>query len=307
MARKRKQIENGGTTPYGVVLAAFGKPQYYHAAYLLAYSIKRFNKDLHISLLCESEAKALTFCGELKAVINAFIEIPQKYLIVNGKIDPALFKLSIYSLLPYDSNLYLDVDAICLKDLQPLIDSLVNGSNDYATYINGEYNPNDGRDFKAMQWAWADHYAEHFGLDLSSKLYAVNSSIQFIRKSDAAKAIFETALKQYLKNQFPLHKLRYKWGGGQPDELYLNASIALNDYKLNGINAICFQSSRELTYSQIDEQFYLMSYYGGRGFTPLFYTEWLDRKLKQWFAADGSRQIYFINRIIENKYAEGKR
>jgi hypothetical protein len=50
-----------------------------------------------------------------------------------------------------------------------------------------------------------------------------------------------------------------------------------------------------------------MSYYGGKGFTPTFYIEWLDRKLKAWMQQDGIQHKYFIHRITDHKHADPKR
>jgi hypothetical protein len=98
-----------------------------------------------------------------------------------------------------------------------------------------------------------------------------------------------------------------KWGGGQPDELYFNVSFGKNKFKPYEIDAVCFQMNREFTFSQIEERFYLMSYYGGKGFTPTFYIEWLDRKLKAWMQEDGIQHKYFIHRITDHKHADPKR
>jgi hypothetical protein len=108
-----------------------------------------------------------------------------------------------------------------------------------------------------------------------------------------------------------------KWGGGQPDELYMNIAMAKlgidpaiiaaghTDGSENGY--IHFAMQRRLSFEQITERFYLQSYYGGQGFTPLFYVEWLDRLLKKWFAESGKQHIHFINRITSNKYAGNKK
>ena len=115
------------------------------------------------------------------------------------------------------------------------------------------------------------------------------------------------AAHEFINNPMPLHKLRAKWGGGQPDELYFNAALCLTGIKPQHIEAICFQTKRELNFEQIEESFYVMSYYGGKRFTPTFYIEWLDRKLKSWFQQDGKKHLYQIDRISDNKYVDGKR
>jgi hypothetical protein len=291
----------------GVVLVAFGKPQYYWAAYNLAYSIKRFNKVLQIALICDSQERATYYCHDLTNVIDVYVELPEQHIYTNKKLDPGKAKVLLYDYLPYQNNLYLDVDAVCLKDLQPLIDQLIENNAEYATHVVGEHTIDKGRDFKQMQWAWADQLWQHFGLVKSDKIYAINSSIQFIQKCEKAEAIYRMAADMYINNPMPLNKLRMKWGGGQPDELYFNVSFGKNKFKPYEVNAICFQMNREFTFAQIEEQFYLMSYYGGKGFTPTFYTDWLDRKLKAWMQEDGIQHKYFIHRITDHKHADPKR
>jgi hypothetical protein len=299
--------QSGKPTSTGVVLVAFGKPQYYWAAYNLAYSIKRFNKDLQIALISDSKDRALYYCHDLTNQIDVYVDLPEQHIYTNKKLDPGKAKVLLYDYLPYQNNLYLDVDAVCLKDLQPLIDQLIANDAKYATRVVGEHTIDQGRDFKEMQWAWADQLWQHFGLAKSDKIYAINSSIQFIEKCDEAEAIYRTAADMYLNNPMPINKLRMKWGGGQPDELYFNVSFGKNNFKPYEIDAICFQMNREFNYAQIEERFYLMSYYGGKGFTPTFYIEWLDRKLKAWMQQDGIQHKYFIHRITDHKHADPKR
>jgi hypothetical protein len=299
--------QSGKPTSTGVVLVAFGKPQYYWAAYNLAYSIKRFNKDLQIALISDSKDRALYYCHDLTNQIDVYVDLPEQHIYTNKKLDPGKAKVLLFDYLPFHYNLYLDVDAVCLKDLQPLIDQLIANDAKYATRVVGEHTIDQGRDFKAMQWAWADQIWQHFGLAKSDKIYAINSSIQFIEKCDEAEAIYRTAADLYLNNPMPVSKLRMKWGGGQPDELYFNVSFGKNKFKPYEIDAVCFQMSREFSYAQIEERFYLMSYYGGKGFTPSFYIDWLDRKLKAWMAEDGIQHKYFIHRITDHKHADPKR
>jgi len=299
--------QSGKPTSTGVVLVAFGKPQYYWAAYNLAYSIKRFNKDLSIALVSDSKDRALYYCHDLTNQIDVYVDLPEQHIYTNKKLDPGKAKVLLFDYLPFHYNLYLDVDAVCLKDLQPLIDQLIANNAKYATRVVGEHTIDQGRDFKAMQWAWADQLWQHFGLTKADKIYAINSSIQFIEKCPEAEAIYRTAADLYLNNPMPINKLRMKWGGGQPDELYFNVSFGKNNFKPYEIDAVCFQMSREFSYAQIEERFYLMSYYGGKGFTPNFYIEWLDRKLKSWMQQDGIQHKYFIHRITDHKHADPKR
>lgn len=301
----------------GVVLFAFGKPHYYGAAYNLAFSIKRFNSGLKIALFVDDMSKVHGYANGLADYVDLINEVKPEHLSTGGKLDPGKLKVNLYDYLPFEHNIYLDVDAIALKDLEPMINELINAGKDYISHTVGYHTIKQGRAIPSMQWAWADDIWQHFGLSESAVLPAINSSIQYIRKGIQAEKIYIIAKDYYENKPLPVQKLRMKWGGGQPDELYMNVALAKlgldpaiipvgqTDGSENGY--IHFAMQRRLTFEQITERFYLQSYYGGQGFTPLFYVEWLDRLLKKWFAESGKQHIHFINRITSNKYAGNKK
>ena len=291
----------------GVVLFAFGKPHYYGAAYNLAFSIKRFNSGLKIALFVDDISKVHGYANGLADYVDSINQINLNNLVTGGKLDPGKLKVNLYEYIPFDHNIYLDVDAVALKDIEPMINELINAGKDYISHTVGYHTIKQGRAIPSMQWAWADDIWQHFELSETAVLPAINSSIQYIRKGETAERLYATAKLYYENNQLPIQKLRMKWGGGQPDELYFNVSFGKNKFKPYEIDAVCFQMSREFSYAQIEERFYLMSYYGGKGFTPSFYIEWLDRKLKAWMQQDGIQHKYFIHRITDHKHADPKR
>ena len=309
---------NQSITPStGVVLLAFGKLQYYWAAYNLAFSINKHNPNVNITVLFDDPGKALSQCHDLMKYVNHIGHIALDDIYTNKKLDPGKVKVNLYKYLPYDCNLYLDVDAIALKDIQPMIDELSQSGKDYISHCVGYHTIDKGRDFKEMQWAWADRMWAHFNLLPSYVMPAINSSMQWIVKGSQTEAIYRTAKDLYFNNPIAIKDLRMKWGGGQPDELYMNVALAIHGIdpalkaytKNSGSEGgmIHFAMQRGLTYQDIINNYYLQSYYGGAGFTPRFYIDWLDRMLNADFKAIGSRHIYLISRIAENKYADGKR
>ena len=309
---------NQSITPTtGVVLLAFGKVQYYWAAYNLAFSIKKHSPNVRITVLFDDVLKAISQCPEIVKYVEHFGDINPADIYTNKKLDPGKVKVNLYKYLPYDCNLYLDVDAIALKDIQPMIDELSQSGKDYISHCVGYHTIDKGRDFKEMQWAWADRMWAHFNLLPSYVMPAINSSMQWIVKGSQTEAIYRTAKDLYFNNPIAIKDLRMKWGGGQPDELYMNVALAIHGIdpalkaytKNSGSEGgmIHFAMQRGLSYQDIINNYYLQSYYGGAGFTPRFYIDWLDRMLNADFKAIGSRHIYLISRIAENKYADGKR
>jgi hypothetical protein len=317
MSGEVTQTNQSITPTTGVVLLAFGKVQYYWAAYNLAFSIKKFNPSINIALIVDNKGKAFSQCPELHNCIDYVNEIAQEDIYTSNKLDPAKLKVKLYNYLPYERNLYLDVDAIALKDIQPMIEELNQSGKEYISHTVGYHTIDKGRDFKEMQWAWADKIWAHYELAADTVMPAINSSMQWIVKGDYAAAIYSKAQELYFNNPIPLKDLRMKWGGSQPDELYMNIAMAalgvdpaLKHYekvKTSEGGMIHFAMTRGLTFQEITEKFYLQSYYGGNGFTPIFYIDWLDRMLKADHQAVGKRHIYYIKRITENKFADGKR
>lgn len=315
---KEATLTNQSITPTtGVVLLAFGKPQYYWAAYNLAFSIRKHSPNVNITVLFDDPIKALSHCQDLMQYINHIGHIALEDIYTNKKLDPGKVKVNLYNYLPYDRNLYLDVDAIALKDIQPMIDELAQSGKDYVSHTVGYHTIDKGRDFKEMQWAWADKMWAHFNLLESTVMPAINSSMQWIVRGSQAEAIYRTAKDLYFNNPIPIKELRMKWGGGQPDELYMNVALAIrgidpalkayekNDGSEGGM--IHFSMQRGLSFQEITQNYYLQSYYGGAGFTPIFYINWLDRMLNADFKAIGKRHNFLISRITQNKYADGKR
>jgi hypothetical protein len=317
MTEEATQTTQSITPTTGVVLLAFGKPQYYWAAYNLAFSIKKHNPNVNITVLFDDPLKGISHCQDFMQYINNIGSIDADDIYTNKKLDPGKVKVNLYKYLPYDCNLYLDVDAIALKDIQPMIDELAQSGKHYISHTVGYHTIDKGRDFKEMQWAWADKMWAHFNLLSSYVMPAINSSMQWIVKGSEAEGIYNTAKDLYFNNPIPIKELRMKWGGGQPDELYMNVALAIRGVdpalkkyeKVQGSEGgmIHFSMQRGLTFEKITENYYLQSYYGGAGFTPIFYINWLDRMLNADFKAIGKRHIYLISRIAQNKYADGKR
>jgi hypothetical protein len=302
---------------FGVVLFAFGKHHYYGAAYNLAYSIKRFSPSLNIALFVDDTAKVYGYANGLNELVSSVNTINPLHLTTGGKLDPGKLKVNLYQYLPFEHNIYLDVDALAIKDIMPMVNELINAGKDYISHTVGYHTIKQGRSIPSMQWAWADDIWQHFKLNDNAVLPAINSSIQYIRKGKVSERLYSTCKDIYENNPLPVNKLRMKWGGGQPDELYMNVALAnlgidpaiidvgQTDGSENGY--IHFASTRRLTFAEISERYYLQSYYGGQGFTPLFYIDWLDRLLKQWHKEHNKIHAHFINRITSNKYAGNKK
>jgi hypothetical protein len=301
----------------GVILVAFGKRGYYFAAYNLAFSIKYHSKDIKITLLTDNIQK---LSGQLRGQLQYFddvIQVPDELMYSGNlrKFEPGRLKVNLYQFLSYDYNMYLDVDTICLKDINPLFDIFINSGKYYAAHTVGYHTIDKGNEIESMQWAYANDIWEQYKLPKDAILPAINSSIAFISKGKEAERFFNKAAELF-ENPIPLEKLRMAWGGGQPDELYFNIAMAImkHDPKVeggcslheseNGFMHFCRSYHGKL--SDITENFYFQSYYGEKRFTPSRIIEWLEKLLIKWHYSVKSNHVFKLSEILKDKHANNR-
>ncbi len=307
----------------GIVLLAFGKRGYGFAAYNLAVSIRAFNSTIPMTIYHDDIA--LGQVEESKwAIFDKMIRIDDNILFKNGRMDPGYAKVNIYDLYPYDLNLYLDVDALCLKDIAPLFDIMEKKCDTEANYffthiiathkikgdIREQFSKED-RDFKSMQWAWADDIWKHFKLKQDDIFYATNSSYQIVKKCDKAKAFYDK-IKENYANPISVDVLRMKWGGGQPDELYMNAALCqLKIPAQMDTDVMFFGGDLNHTFTEIQDKFFFLSLYGAGASnvstTRMKYREWYDRLLHAHFKEKGEGHIYKCQYIMSEKHANKRK
>jgi hypothetical protein len=298
----------------GVLLLAFGKRGYYFAAYNLAFSIKYHSKDIKITLLTDNASALTSQIRKQTQYFDEIIEVPKELMYTGSmkKFEPGRVKVNMYQFLKYDYNMYLDVDSICLKDINPLFDIFINSGKYYAAHTVGYHTIDKGNDIPSMQWAYANDIWQKYGLDKDAVLPAINSSIAFIAKGKESKALLDKAA-QLFEDPIPLESLRMKWGGGQPDELYFNIAMAIlnhdpkveGGYSINDSETGFMHFCRSFTgkLHEIKDSFYFQSYYGGKKFTPPIITEWLEKLLIKWHYEVKSNHYFKISEIIKDKHA----
>ena len=294
MADSRKNVKTKG-----VLLIAFGKTGYGFAAYNMATSIKKFNHHLPVTLLADDIALKYLEKWMLSA-FDSIIKIDGDDYTHEGKFEPAKVKCQIYKYLPYDETLYLDVDGCALQDITPLIDKLSDVDKYFQTDVISLGYKGD-----ALSYSWAPNDAiwQHFKLKEEQIYYSVQSSYIFVKKGKQAEALFSKIESNFLKNVFPLNKLRFKWGGSMPDELITGATCSqLNYDPRNGLSPIFFGAKFDpRTFTQIENDYYVLSIHGngtGSTLTKLKYIEWYDKLMK-----NVSKYSFKSNSIMKDKHA----
>jgi hypothetical protein len=212
----------------GVVLLLFGNNTTYTKwAYNLILTLRHYSPDISIQLIYEEES----IIGY--EWILGMVDVQTKVEGISREDHlsiPAKAKLSWHEHNIFEQAIYLDVDGIIIKDIEPLFDECAKIGG-YVTQIK-DFNPSTGEEgMSNMLWAERSKVWQHFGLLKEMQLPSSNSSFQYLEKGH--EAILNGARGLLLEHELPMAEHRMFWGRGkhQPDELYLNVSCAINFHK----------------------------------------------------------------------------
>lgn len=263
-------------------------------AHNLAVSIKHHSPGIPIHLIAtERSLKEVTDRSMFDSI----------ELLDDDPSDPGKFKAGIYDLMPFDATLFLDVDGLCLQPVEPMFDRLIDSGAYYATFINEVYDINSPNILPQMWWAYRQDIWEHCGFDHSTKFPATQSSIQFIRRSDKTAEMY-THFKEAFDNPIPLERLRNKWGGGQPDELYLNIALArMGEWHHIGESSMYFGNTAAKRPHEIAQDYTFLSLFGNRSNIKPMYWDYYDRILMKIQASRGQRHNFKGHILRSDKIA----
>ncbi len=277
----------------GVVLVAVGSKGYPYMAYNMAYSIKHHDSSVKVHLIADSSFEYLPL--NRRGVFDSVSTPKHEDFHTNEKLDPGKLKTRIYKYLPFDHNLYLDVDGIALKSLNPLLEKLSEDERFYITSEQGRGKQSEKINYS--EWASNDVIVDAFKLTKAQEIVAIQSSWAYIQKSKESKAFFAKVQKSF--DLIDPKDLNYDWGGTMPDELIFSGVISKNNMKVDGDSSIMFfgASTTPQTASDLLRDYSILSVYGnGRGktMTPLRYWEMYDQFLFKWTK---------LNRVAGNELA----
>jgi len=289
----------------GILLCAWGKVNYGYAAFNLAASIKAINRAIPITLI--SDQAALSHLNDQHKLLFDHIDI-----LGSPVSDPGIFKVSIYDMLPYDYTLYIDVDALCINDPMLLIDKLVNdfekdNSKYYRCHVHGWYDNDSPNDLPLMYWATKEVIWNQYKFT-DQRLPASQSSIQFIAKCEQAEVWYKELVELMVNNPIPLDQLKNRWGGTQPDELYLNIQIAKTGLTPDIEGSMWFvDNAAKRPFELIQLGYTFLSYFGVKMRMKTFFLEYYDKELVKTV-----RQLGFENHnyktyaVFSDKHAGNK-
>ena len=292
----------------GIVLFAFGKAGYILSAFNLAMSIKKYSNIPIALFVSEKEIGAIGIDWLKKFCDHIEILEPDTFML-DGRIDPAVLKCEMYDYLPYDQNLYIDVDSLCVKSLDPLMDYLSQLGEFYIAPVLGQGGKADSISYSL--WAKNEDIWEYFKLPEGAILPALQTSWCYIEKTEEAKAFFSDIKAN---RAFPMDKLQMKWGGTMPDELIYSGTCAQHGMipKCDKQDEVYFFGNTHdpnvKTPTDLEKNFYFMSIYGpgkGKPLVKLRYLEWYDRYVmqlsRQFNAPLIKRQMIMKDKHLNNK------
>lgn len=290
----------------GIVLFAFGRRGYAYMAYNIAMSIKYYNNSIPITLYIDE--KILDYIKNDLGYFDEVFTLPFD-IVYKPKvgIDPANVKVNVPRFLPYDENLYLDVDAVCLKDLQPLIDNLSKEKGCYLTQVidKGTYNKKILYDI----WAKKDTIYEYFELDKETSIYpAVQTSFAYFKKGKELDNFYEK-MKCFYDKGFSRSDITQRWGGTLPDELFYSGTCAYLNYDPTSKEEPIFFGNignQNVTHAEIKQNYYLSAIYGnGRGntLTRRTFFDFYDNEMKEICKHFGKDFLYSTKAVMVDKHA----
>src|SRR5689334_11532575 len=142
------------TADRGIFLITWGKWEYGVMAHNLTMSIKALDPFLPVHILCDHSSVSR----------NPDLSIFDRVEFMEGEVDdPAWLKINMYGKLPFTHTLYLDVDAIAIGSLTPLLDDLIRSDKPYRCFVYDWYDQNSPKAMPLMRWAFRDTIWEKYG------------------------------------------------------------------------------------------------------------------------------------------------
>lgn len=292
----------------GVVIYAFKKPAYGKFAWNLAVSIKANNPDTPVAVI--AWGKALDHLEDWrKSWFDQVIHMDESDLFELGKFMPGKAKLSGYKYLPFDENMIIDADSICIGSLDKVWEQCT--GNFHAQCV-GKFTEAD--ESWTCQWLPLQQVREAFKLSDQHTLFEINSSFMFVRKSQEAESLYEQALANYHTGR--THEKLRKWGGGFPDELGFNVAFAqcgvdpsfsIQPVISNETAWPMFFSTRfQNDWGFVYRTFPFIGFFGDGHFTDKSLQAQYDRIMMGHGSRGGFLHVFKINQLMKEKHVKEK-
>lgn len=291
----------------GIVLLAVENPVYAKFAFNMALSIKHHSPEIPIQLIADSRAleglmawqEQPKYFDYITKVDEDFSHAPDSEYNNKNRFTPAKAKLSIYQKSMFDETIYMDVDGICINP----VEDLFNQEKEFSTQVIGHCKFGE-EEFPNMLWSKPNEFYKHFHINSETDLTATNSSFLYFKKGETAEKIFAEAYNQLMNNRMLRGAQHLKWGTGQPDELYLNASLALNNYdaSMDREFVFYFSSNTIEPEDELKEKYYGIGLYGPKGQIHSSIIDYCDRYMRMLCEPKGFHPPFKYLTLMKDKF-----
>lgn len=254
----------------GVLLMAFGNPEYIFMAAQMALSIKVNSPELPIQLVHDDNVNYLP--TDYRNLFDWYTKLDMADVYRNATFEPGYAKLKAYQYSKFDQTIFLDVDGICL-DEKKLTDVFDLCTSFYHTEVIGSGTLHDTIEY--AHWASNINMFEQFGLNKNQTYYAVQSSFQYFKRSKEMDKLAASFIKEF---DFPKERLANQWGQSIPDELIIGGACAKINHDPSLPQRITFFGNKgnRKEIAEVRSNFYISSLYGNGKGTKLVMERYVD-------------------------------
>ncbi len=109
-----RSVQKKNLAPEGYIYATYGHPKYLRHAVASVVSLRRYDKDRPVALVCEKKHKQILEEHNLADIFDVVHVLPPERASIVG------FKHNIHDYLFFEKNIFLDSDIVWCKDPDPL-------------------------------------------------------------------------------------------------------------------------------------------------------------------------------------------
>jgi len=278
----------------GVLLIAYGADNYAKMAYNMALSIKHYSPNVKVALV---DGGCMKKIEHLRPNWRELFDHIQTF--TPEKAGQNKVKLDLYS--PFEKTLYLDIDGITIKSIEPLLEGCIASGAPMLTQVHGKGGLEDRINYgiwakNVSAWAW-------FDIPFDATFQATQTSIVYFDKSQNITGKLFKKMRE--KFHFPSELLTHNWGNTIPDELIYSGSAAhygidLDIRLVTDTHPVFFGNTRAMRFmlKDIEKANYVLSFPGSAAQLKakylMFAQSFLDRI---------NRDAFKVKEVFHKKFA----
>jgi len=281
-----------------VTLLCFGRKGYAFAAANLVASLRHYGYGGDINLLVDDRCRTV-----LPPWVQPLAFV--KMLPDDIGTDPCNIKLQLPQIID-GPTLYLDVDAVVLKDITPWLEALQKDGRPYIVEVKGK--GKHGDNIKYFEWATTATCKEKHGLPDTATYYGVQSSWAYMRPGLFLDELYMNA--NAMREKWTLADLKHKWGTTFPDELFFSLACTVMGHDPSWTDTPMFFGQGFESLPQIVDKHYILSLWGsgrGKGSVPPRHVDKYDAVMRMVMKSKGMPHDLKSNYIREDKFVDQKR